>query len=270
MASSEETFLSEYRLEDYDRPSVAADIALFTIRSEEENSYRHEPENHLSLLLIQRGEHPFQGAWALPGGFMRADETIEACAYREITTETNVTPSALMSVGVFSEPDRDPRGRIISNAFLSIIGEENVQAAGGDDAADARWFKVQFEEGVERSILTLKETDITIEAVLRKKHSRFGRTEYEILESGGLAFDHAKMIAAALALLRQNAKDFELIFDFLPERFTLTELQKVQETIMNISVLPANFRRKIAGYVTETDEYTKGAGHRPAKLFRRK
>ena len=70
--------------------------------------------------------------------------------------------------------------------------------------------------------------------------------------------------------MRNRAKDFEMIFDFLPEKFTLTELQNVQETVMNISVLSANFRRKISGLVKETDEYTEGAGHRPAKLYQRK
>lgn len=89
-------------------------------------------------------------------------------------------------------------------------------------------------------------------------------------DNGGLAFDHAEIIAKALTALRSCAKDFEMIFDFLPEKFTLTELQNVQETVMNISVLPANFRRKVSGLVTETDEYTEGAGHRPAKLYRRR
>ncbi len=96
------------------------------------------------------------------------------------------------------------------------------------------------------------------------------QSSYKIADSGGIAFDHAKIIAKALTALRTAARDFEMIFDFLPEKFTLTELQNVQETVMNISVLPANFRRKIAGYVEETDEYTQGAGHRPAKLYRRK
>ena len=78
------------------------------------------------------------------------------------------------------------------------------------------------------------------------------------------------MIAAALTALRENARRIDLIFDFLPETFTLSQLQRVQETVMNISLLPANFRRKISDYVEETDSYTSGAGHRPAKLYRKK
>ena len=85
-----------------------------------------------------------------------------------------------------------------------------------------------------------------------------------------MAFDHARIIAEAVCLLRKYAQDFNTIFDFLPEKFTLNEVQKVQETILDISILPANFRRKINDYVIETEEYTQGAGHRPARLFKRK
>ena len=270
-ASDEELFLSAYNIAEYDRPSVTTDIVSFAIRSDEEDSYRHNPKNHLSVLLIKRGEHPFMNSWALPGGFLRLDETIEQCAYREIREETNVTPAALMYFGEFSEPDRDPRGRIISNAFLSVISEDNVRVLSGDDAIDAKWFDVSFEKADNGECnLILKNEDDTLTATLREKACRFGKTEFEILDRGNVAFDHAKIIATALNVLRRDAKDFEIIFDFLPEKFTLTALQKVQETIMNISVIPANFRRKIAEYVVETDEYTTGAGHRPAKLFTRK
>ena len=269
--TDEELFLSAYDIQQYDRPSVAADIAVFTIRSEEENSYRREPKPNLSLLLIRRGEHPFMNCWALPGGFMRPQETIEECAYREITEETNLTPVALMNIGVFSQPDRDPRGRIMSHAFLSIAGGDTTQILSGDDAIDARWFDVSFtEDAAEGNVLTLSSGEITLRTVLQKKQSRFGKTEFDIKERGGLAFDHAIIIAAALDTLKKCAGDYELIFDFLPETFTLTELQRVQETVMNNTLQAPNFRRKIANLVEETDAFTSGAGHRPAKLFRRK
>ena len=97
-----------------------------------------------------------------------------------------------------------------------------------------------------------------------------GRTFFRIIDSGDLAFDHAAMIGMALAALRSEAKNYDMIFDFLPEKFTLTAFQKVQETIMNVSILPANFRRMVSCYVEETDEYVRGEGHRPAKLYKRK
>ncbi|MGN0678027.1 MAG: radical SAM protein [Oscillospiraceae bacterium] len=268
--TDEEIFLSAYNINNYDRPSVAADIAAFAIRTNDEDNYRKDSSAKLSLLLIKRGEHPFMNKWALPGGFLRPDETIEECALREITEETNVTPSAILPVGVFSKPNRDPRGRIISNAFASIITEENVKAMGGDDAIDAKWFDVSFECEDGAYILTLTNGDTVLTARLYEKDRKFGEVRYEIDQSGDLAFDHAAIIAAALTKLRSSIGDFDIIFDFLPEKFTLASLQQVMETVAGISVLPANFRRKVSGYVEETNDYIAGAGHRPAQLFKRK
>ena len=274
---SEKEYLSQYNINKYERPSVTTDIAAFMIRSEESDNYKRDSENRLSILLVKRGVHPFMDCWALPGGFLKPDETVEECALREITEETNVVPVAILPVGVFSEPGRDPRGWIISNAFFSVITEESVKQVGGDDAADAQWFDVSFEkdnDGDYRLSLSLREDtasdSIHLDAVLTKERTKLGKSIFLIKNSGGLAFDHARIIAEAVCLLRKYARDFNTIFDFLPEKFTLNEVQKVQETILDISILPANFRRKINDYVIETDEYTQGAGHRPARLFKRK
>ena len=267
---NEKNFLENYRLEDYPRPSVTADIVVFKIRSQKTDNFRKDPKGFLSLLLIKRGDYPYLGHWALPGGFLSPGESIDECALREVREETSVEPASLMSIGLFSEPGRDPRGWIISNAFVSVIGTDEELQCSGDDAADAQWFDVSFEMDEERYILELCKGDINIRAVLEEEQSRFGTTSFSIIDSGELAFDHARIIAQALSALRNSAKDFDVIFDFLPERFTLTELQNVQETVLNISVLPANFRRKVADLVEETDDYTEGAGHRPAKLFRRR
>ena len=268
---SEKEFLSKYKLSDYERPSVTADVAAFMIRPEDQQNYRKNPENKLLLLLIKRGGHPFKDMWALPGGFLQKGETVEDCALREIFEETNVQPVSILPVGVFSEPDRDPRGWIISNAYASVISEESVRQAGQDDAADAQWFSVSFDcDETGEYHLTLTWGDTELHAVLAAEKTSFGRTSFRILDRGGLAFDHAAIIAAALSALRNEAKNYEAVFDFLPERFTLTAMQKVQETIMNVSVLPANFRRMVSAYVEETDEYLRGDGHRPARLYRRK
>lgn len=268
---SEKEFLAQYNINDYERPSLTTDIVAFMIRSEQSENYKRDSENKLSILLIKRGEHPFKGCWALPGGFLLPGETIEDCAYREITEEAGVKPVSLMPVGVFSEPGRDPRGWIISNAYASIISEGSVRQACGDDAADAQWFDIWFEQGKDGYChLDLRYKETKLNAVLAEEETKFGKTSFKIIDGGNLAFDHARIIATALTALRECAKSFETFFDFLPEKFTLTALQRVQETIMNISVLPANFRRKISDYVVETDEYVRGAGHRPAQLYRRK
>ena len=268
---SEKKFLADYRLSDYDRPSVTADVAAFMVRAEEKESYRKNPENALQILLIRRGGHPYKDCWALPGGFLQRGETVEQCALREIEEETGVKPVSILPVAVFSEPDRDPRGWILSHAYVSVISEESVRQRGMDDAADAQWFRVSFDGGEKDEYhLTLTHGDVSLSAVLTAEKTSFGRTSFRILDRGGLAFDHAAIIAAALTALRNEAKNYEAVFDFLPETFTLSALQKVQETITNVSMLPANFRRMVSGYVEETKEYVRGEGHRPAKLYRRK
>lgn len=266
---SEHEFLAQYRMEDYERPSVTADVAVFMIRRKVEESYRKEPQIALSLLLIRRGGHPYKDCWALPGGFLKKEETIEECAVREIQEETGVTPSALMLTGIFSAANRDPRGWIISAAFASVLREDAAVKA-GDDAAEAMWFDIQLsraEDGLYH--LTLTHDALCLAAVLEEQKCSTG-TKFSAIERGALAFDHAEVIASALMLLRRETVNFGAVFDFLPEKFTLTGLQRVQELVTGATVLAANFRRKAAEYVEETEEFTSGAGHRPAKLFRRR
>lgn len=267
---AEQQFLSTYRLEDYDRPSVTADIAVFALQTQTGSVYRKDPRQSLSLLLIRRGVHPFRDMWALPGGFLRMDETMEGCAFRELAEETGLTPASMLPVDVFSDPHRDPRGRIVSFAYAAIVEEAHTGIRGGDDASEARWFRLDHTTDPDGTChLTLTSGEITLTATLSQIPSRCGTPRFRLLEGQGLAFDHAQIIAGALAVLRREADRFDIVFDFLPETFTLSALQKVQETLLGITHLPANFRRKAAEYVEETDSFTEGAGHRPARLYRR-
>lgn len=268
-AYDEETFLSSYSIEAYDRPSVTTDIVAFKVRAESGDTYRHNSKSKLSILMVKRGEHPYKDMWALPGGFLRKNETVEECAFREIEEEAAVSPISLMPVGIFSNPNRDPRGRIISNVFLSIICDD-AKPKGGTDAVEARWFDVSFYEESDYYHLIMTSDGITLKSKLRKLKTIFKKTDFDIVEGKDLAFDHASIIGTAITLLRDSSRDYDLMFDFLPETFTLTALQDVVETITNVSLTPANFRRKISDYVEETEEFVTGAGHRPAKLFRRK
>lgn len=268
--SEEKEFLASYDINKYFRPSVSSDIVAFTIQSKSEENYRKENQARLLLLLVKRGTHPFKGDWALPGGFMREDESVEECAYREIVEETNINPISMKPVGVFSECNRDPRGRIISHAFASIIYDGVKEIASGDDAEDVKWFEVTFETEDDLYFLTLKNEEICLEATLKETRNEFGVKRFEVIKEEGIAFDHAAIIGTALSSLRKDVLDFDILFDFLPEKFTLLSLQRVQETILNKMIQPANFRRKVAPYVSETQEYETGAGHRPAKLFIRK
>ncbi len=268
--SDEEVFLEAYDMADYERPSVAVDVAAFTLVNEKQDNYRVCDKGSLAILLIKRGEHPFMNRWALPGGFVRSDETLEECAMREITEEAGITPSAILPIGSFSKPDRDPRGRIISCAYTSVIAENEELIRASDDAIDAKWFGVTFEEYGGEYFLTLTNGKTELKAKLIKKNIGVGRPVFEIADAGEIAFDHAAIIANAISTLRREAGNYDLIFDFLPERFTLSSLQKIWEILTDTKELQANFRRKLAPYVEETEEYSGGKGHRPAKLYRRK
>lgn len=266
----EKEFLATYSMEKYFRPSVSSDVAAFTIGEKKEGNYRKENDTSLLLLLVKRGEHPFKDYWALPGGFLREDESIEECAYREIVEETGIKPNSIKSIGVFSHCKRDPRGRILSNAFTSIIYDGAKESSGGNDVTDARWFEVTFKQKDGVYELDFFSGEERLTAVLKETRDQFGIKQFEIEKSQGIAFDHSAIIGTALCSLRKDVLDFDILFDFMPEKFTLSRLQRVQETILNKTILPAAFRRKIADYVEETDEYVTGAGHRPAKLFRKK
>ncbi len=265
----EEAFLSSYDITAYERPSVTTDIAVFSVFEEKIDNHRKDSQARLHILLIKRGTHPYVNCWALPGGFLRPTETIEACAARELREETNLCLPVLIPIGVLSDPDRDPRGRIISNAFVSVINQKAAVTA-GTDALNAAWFALDYTVVGDRLRFTLTGDEAQLSAELVNVKTPFGQTSFEEVSNDGLAFDHAKIIAMALFSLRERLEEGNIAFAFLPESFTLSALQRVYEIIGGAPLLAANFRRKTAHLVTETDDFTEGAGHRPARLFIRK
>lgn len=202
------------------RPAVATDIAAFGIF-----------EGVLSLLLIERGAEPFRGRWALPGGFLRPDETLAACAARELAEETGLAGATVEPFATYSEPGRDPRGWVLSAAFFALLPRGLHPVSAGSDAARVAWQPVS-------ALPTL-------------------------------AFDHDRIVADALAAMREAVEQRPLVARLLPARFTLSEWQAVTEVLLGRPLDKRNFRRRImeAGWVEETDQYERGA-HRPAMLYR--
>lgn len=286
---AEKDYLSNYDIGEFDRPSVASDIVIFSILNDGENeNIRKLPKKALKVLLIKRAEHPFKDHRALPGGFVRPDEDVTEAARRELFEEANIRDAYLQLTGVYGKKGRDPRGWIVSNAFMALVNAESVTLSAGTDAREADWFNMELnvqeqrkefredESLVEtryRMLLTNDEKGVSITAELKqfKSFKNYHETvRYEIVESDGLAFDHAEIILSAMLSLRAGVEnDTRKAFDLVPEMFTLTELQNVFEIVLGKELLTANFRRKIADYVTETDAMSDGAGHRPAKLFKR-
>lgn len=198
---------------------VTVDVVLLTIR-----------DRRLELLLIQRLAKPFEHRYALPGGFVLEDESLEAAATRELREETGVDKGYLEQLYTFGDPKRDPRGRVITVAYYALVPRPLALHA-GTDASDAAWFPVT--------------------------------------ELPPLAFDHRKIVEYAHQRLRNKLDYTNVGFELLPAKFTLGELQIVHEAILGEDLDKRNFRRKIVqkGIVKPLKEWQQ-TGRKPAQLYR--
>lgn len=180
----------------YPHPAVTADAVVFGFDGK-----------RLHVLLIERKIEPFKGSWALPGGFMHMDETIEQCAKRELEEETGVRNVYLEQFHVFSDPGRDPRERVVTVAFFALVRKADFQLIAGDDAARASWFDWD--------------------------------------ELPPLAFDHTEIIAMARRHLPEVLQNRPIAFKLLDEVFSMPELQTLYELINNTTYDRRNFARKM-------------------------
>ncbi len=198
---------------------VAVDIVIFTIHSGE-----------LRVLLVKRGIPPFAGEFAIPGGFVLEQESLDQAALRELKEETGVHDVYLEQLYSFGDPGRDPRGRVITVAYYALIAADRSPLLAGTDAADARWCAIP--------------------------------------DLPALAFDHRKILDYAVQRLCNKLEYTTVGFQLLPSRFTLTELQEVYEAILDKKLDKRNFRRKLAllKVLRPTREYRR-AGRRPARLY---
>lgn len=188
---TEREFLESYSSDKYKKPSLTADIVLIA-RDGDKNE----------LLLIKRGGHPYIDCFALPGGFAEPGESIERTAARELYEETAVENVVFESIGVFSSPGRDPRGWVVSDAFLAVADKKDIRVLAGDDAAKAVWFSVFVNNNGKNIRLVSDGEEINIKFEKKNVPSPFGvRAEYHITDDGGLAFDHALILATAMGKL---------------------------------------------------------------------
>ena len=271
ISKEEKEYLDRYDDSMYPHPSVATDIAVFSVSNKEVDNYRKLPERKLQILLVKRGQYPYKDCYALPGGFAKPTETLDECARRELLEETHVDYSFLQQLATFSEPDRDPRAWIISASYLALVDSDKYIIGGGDDAKEALWFDVDLEDTDDGNIiLKLSHDDIHIRSVLKNITSKKDVSEKycTIAYDDRLSFDHSEIILCALMQLRKWISDTGLAFRLVPEHFTLTQLQQVHEAVIGERLLAPAFRRKISNYVEDTGKMTSDEGHRPARLYR--
>lgn len=200
--------------------SVTVDVVIFTIR-----------DRILRALLVRRGIPPFEGQYAIPGGFIHENETLEEAALRELHEETGVRDVFLEQLYTFGDVSRDPRGRVITVAYYALIASGQLLLSAGTDAAEARWHSMN--------------------------------------ELPELAFDHRRILEYALERLRNKLEYTTVGFQLLPEKFTLSELQMVYEAILGRRLDKRNFRRKIALLrILKPAHEWRRTGRKPARLYR--
>lgn len=205
----------------YPRAALTVDCVVFGL-----------DQGDLKIMLIQRDLEPFRGQWALPGGFVHVDETLEQAALRELEEETGLARVYMEQLRAFSEVDRDPRERVVSVAFFALVKLQDHRVKAATDARDAAWFSI---------------SDIP-----------------------SLAFDHHEIVDFAIEQLRVKTRREPIGVELLPPKFTLTELQRLYETVLERPLDKRNFRKKVlaTGLLVELDEVEKDVSHRAARLYR--
>ena len=218
--------MSAYDPHDYPPVAVTVDLVVLTIQHQ-----------NLEVLLVRRGCEPFAGALALPGGFIRPDETLSQAAARELAEETRLTVGAahLEQLASYGDPGRDPRMRVVTVAYLALAPEMPLPQA-GSDAAEAHW---------------------TVAA--------------DVLDRDALAFDHQRILADGIERARAKLEYTPLAAAFCPPEFTIGQLRRVYEIVWGTTVDPRNFHRKVTGtpgFVIPAGTATAGERGRPAQLYR--
>ena len=205
---------------DYPRPALTVDCVIFGL----------DESAKLKILLIQRGHDPYEGQWALPGGFVDMDEPLEEAALRELKEETGVENVFIEQLYTFGSPHRDPRGRVVTVVYYALINLAEYRIAADSDARDVRWFPVD--------------------------------------DLPTLAFDHAAILEVAIKRLRSKMQYQPVGFELLPDSFTLTHLQQLYETILGKNLNKRNFRTKFLKMdILKEVSILRGVAHRPAQLY---
>ncbi len=232
----EQVFLAAYDATEFDRPSLAVDVVILTVI-----------DGGLQVALVERAEHPDKGRWALPGGFVRIDESLDSAATRVLTEKAGLSDVYLEQLYTFGDPGRDPRTRVVSVAYYALVDQARLESAHDSGLVfgriDVPW---EGETGGPVDVRTGPGRELP------------------------LAFDHADILGMAVKRIRGKLDYTPIGFQLLPEKFTLRRLQDVHETILGRTFNKDSFRRRMlsSGLLEATGERESEVGHRPAELYR--
>lgn len=244
-SNEEREFLKTYDDRKYEKPSVTADIVIFSVFGDEKKC-KELSEPKLKVLLIKRGRPPFKDMYALPGGFVNSDESVDDAARRELQEETGIDCSCLEQVRTFSEPGRDPRRWVITCSYLALIDASKYAVRAGDDAKEAEWFEVSLKRNHEQLWELNLAGSMQIHVTLKEKTGELRVTpQLSVCESENIAFDHGMIITYAILQLRKWIKESRISLAMVPETFTLAQLQRIYEAVLEQSPLPAVIQKKM-------------------------
>ena len=267
---TEADFLKNYDSSSYEKLSMTSDILIVSVSSVDSTNYRKSEDKRMSILLVKRDDYPYKGKWCLPGGFLNPKtETLEECAKRVLKRETNLENIYLEQLYTFDRIDRDPRMRVISTSFVALIDKEKLT----EKVENASWFdilKIEEKNHVVTISLSNKEEEITFSIKKTLKEKTTDRYLFTSMNNKDLAFDHDIVILAGIERIKNKSQYTDIVFNMMPEYFTLGELQRVYEVILNKKLLDPAFRRIISNKVEKTKKMKTGGGHRPSYLFRYK
>ena len=252
-----------------DRFALSTDVLIFSVSKGEAKTCRNLSDKFFSILLVKRNKEPFKDTWCLPGGFVKENESIDIAADRILEKETNLSNIYKEQLYTFGELNRDPRTRVISTAYMALIDKQKID---NKLSKDASWFNIHLKEEDNKVNVILENEEETLEFIIEKEliSETTKKYKYKTIKNEKIAFDHDKIILTGIERMKSKIKDTDIVFNMMPEYFTLGELQQIYEVILDKKLLDPAFRRIIADKVEKTDKMIKTGGHRPSALFRYK
>lgn len=244
-----------------------SDLLIFGIDSRVSNNVRTLPKKYFSILLVKRNKEPFINKWCLPGGYVNNNETSKEASNRILKKETGLTDVYMQQVGIYDAINRDPRGRTISSAYMALIDRTILKQ---EISGEAAWFDIEVIEKDNIIKVKLSNQDEIIcydvkKITIDKKTNEY---EYEVINKSDIAFDHDKIIIKGIMDLRYKVNNTDIVFNLMPEEFTIGELKQVYSLLLGKELVNSAFRRVIAPKIIETGKMISTGGHRPSMLCR--